>query len=215
MHHRRQRAVLVADDRERRIHCVGGRLLSTADTSTGMVVCCSTFCVCGAEHQPLDAPATVRSNEDQIAAPCLGNLENGLVRPVAGQDDRVVRNARHPRHDLGLGQDRAGLAGEMLVERRRRQHALERADAGGSVVRLGVEERDLRAERAGELDRLPHGLGRQRRVVERNHQVAVHEKSPCPSGRCSCSWSCFPASDDQYGVSPMIPARSILRWHGG
>src|SRR5215471_167119 len=33
--------------------CSGGRLLSTADTSTGIVACCSTFCVCEPSMSPL------------------------------------------------------------------------------------------------------------------------------------------------------------------
>ncbi len=202
---RRDRAVLVADDGKRSARGRREVALDRADEDrNGRVL--EDLLRLRPEHQALDAATPVRRDEDEVAAALLGRVEDRFVRPVAGHDDRVERNADDPRDGLGLRQDRPRLSRKMRVERRRRQHTLERADARRAVVRLRVEERDFRAERAGELDRLLHGVDRERRVVERNHQMAVHDlfllRMPAASGA-------------QYGLSPMIPARSILRWHGG
>ena len=155
-----------------------GKLLSTADTSTGIVVVLQDLLRLRAEHQPLDAAAAVRGDEDQVATARLGGMQNGLVRPVARHDGGFVRHAGHPRDHFGLGEDRPRFARHVLVERVRRHHALERADARRAVVRLRVKERHFRAERLGELDGLVDGLDRELRVVERNQQMAIHRMSP-------------------------------------
>ena len=79
------------------------------------------------------------------------------------------------------------------------QKAVDCYNAGATVLHLHVRE----------LDGLADGFDRQRRIVERDHEMAVHSRlrvrGSYSSGR----------RRDQYGLSPMIPARSILRWQGG
>ena len=161
-----------------------GRLLSTADTSTGIVVCCSTFCVCEPSISPLMPrrpceAMKIRSQPRASAACRIASCGRSLVI-----DGGVVGNAGHPRDHFGLGQDRPRLAGHVLVERRGRHHALERADARRAVVRLRVEERHLRAERLGERDGLVNGVDRERRIVERDQQMAIHQMTPVISTAC-------------------------------
>ena len=137
-----------------------------------------------AEHQTLDAAAAVRGDEDQVATARLGGVQNGLVRPVARHDGGVVRNAGHPGDHFGLRQDRPRLARHVLVERRGRHHALERADARRAVVRLRVEERHFRAECLGERDGLVNGVDRERRIVEWDQQMPIHQMTPVISTGC-------------------------------
>ena len=176
--HRRERAVLVADrSRAARRIASAGTLLSTVDTSTGMVVSLQHVAASASRAiMALSAAPSVRRHEDEIAAARFRGTR-GSPRAAGRSDrrERIVRNARGARDDLGLGQERARLARHVLVERGRRHHALERADARRAVVGLGVEERHLRAERRGRgctawftvsTDKL--------RIVDRYEQMAIH-----------------------------------------
>ena len=67
---------------------------------------------------------------------------------------------------------------------RRTRCRFTRADARRAVVRLRVEERHFRAERLGERYGLVNGVDRQRRIVEWDQQMPIHQKTPVISTGC-------------------------------
>ena len=180
----RKRAMLVANRRERREHLRVRQIAFDGRHQHRNRRLLQDFLRLRAQHQPLDAAAAVRGDEDQVATARLGDMQNGFVRPVARHDGGFVRYAGHPRDHFGLGEDRPRFTRHVVVERIRRHDALECADARRAVVRLRVEKRHLRAERLGELDGVLNGLDRELRIVERNQQMPIHHMPPVISTAC-------------------------------
>ena len=174
MDDRRERSMLVADGRERPHHRSGRDVALDGRHEHRDRRVLQNPLRLRAEHQSLDAAVPMRRDEDQVATLLLGDIENRLVGPAARRGERCVADACLASDGFRLRQDRPRFPGHALVEVGGRDHPLQRADAGRTVVFLRVEERDLRTERARKPDRLAGRFGRQRRVIEWNHQMAVH-----------------------------------------
>ena len=116
VNHRSERSVLVGDDRERR-QKRGLRQIALdrrhQDRNRGVQ---QHFLRLGAEHQSLDAAATVRRDEDEIAAKRRGRGQDRFVRSIARHHCQVAGHARRPGDHFGFGQDRPRFAGHVFVE---------------------------------------------------------------------------------------------------
>ena len=117
MDHGRERAVLVADDRERRIG--GGRREVGFDGGDQNRNRCGLehLLRLGAQHEAADAATPVRGHEDEVAAARFRRAEDRLVRTIARGRERAVPHAGGTRDDLRLGEQRARFARHRVVER--------------------------------------------------------------------------------------------------
>ena len=173
MQHRGERTVLVADDPDRagRRRGVRGRGNKHRDSRVH-----EDFQGLRAEHHAERAPPPVRGHEDQVAAGGARCRDDRQIRRVADRAPRLAGHAHRARRGLRLREQLARPAFERIGEvgGRRQPHHLGVAEQRRRVVRLGMEERDARADAAGELDGAPDRLDREIGPVDGHEQVAIH-----------------------------------------
>ena len=154
---RRQRAMLVADDRERRPHRSGARCcFRRTTTSTGIVACCRTFFVCEPRMRPLrprwPCDAMKMRSQPRASRRHRGSPRSGRSLVIASESCSTPASRATASAFARIA--RASPATPSLNVGRR-DHALSAPMLGRAVVRLRVKERDLRAERrAQSLTRL-------------------------------------------------------------
>ena len=173
MQHRGERTVLVADDadRARRRRGVRGRGDEHRDSRVH-----EHLQGLRAEHHAERAPPPVRGHEDQVAAGVARRRDDRQVRRVADRAPRLAGHAHRARRGLRLREQLARPAFERVGEvgGRRQPHHLGVAEQRRRVVRLGMEERDARADAAGEFDGAPDRLDREIGPVDGHEQVTIH-----------------------------------------
>jgi len=175
VHHRGQRTVLVADDADGA--CRQGRFADRRDQhrQAGVHQHFQHF-----RHECHAQPTVtaVRGQEDQVAAARPRRSDDGLRRLVADDMARFARHAEGARSGFGLGQQLLRLAERgvlVLVARDQAQHLGLAAQRAGSVGN-GVKERDARADRACEGDRVADDADREVGVVDGDEEMAIHGK---------------------------------------